>query len=74
MKMFAFRLTDKNQELKCEECTNENCTVWGMVSQKEILDHQDGPEGRREAAEDLLWNFAKGQILCKSCIKKKVKR
>jgi len=73
VKMFGFRITDRDGEGQCEECAKYTPYqhLYGVVSIADIEAADVGIVPKRDTAEYLLWEEEVGQILCMDCIDKK---
>jgi hypothetical protein len=72
MRVFAFKLNDRDGELQCEECeaTNTKQPLYGVVANVDIA-REDTNLTKRDTAEHVLWEKGIGQIICMNCINKK---
>ncbi len=68
--MYAMRLMDPPEGTACEQCGKTGVGEWGVVSLSKIRVKMDltAIDTKREAAEELIWDDGKGEILCKPCL------
>lgn len=76
MKMFAIRLKNPLGNTICESCGKKTAD-FGVVKltdlESEIFQTNEGMT-KRQKAECLIWDKGQGELLCESCLKKRMKK